>query len=1036
MILQETPARTEQTRRRYVPAVGPRLKLLLLVIFALFAILGVNSVYLASVTVLEWYSGLTYQNYFYQYMFLLHLVLGLLIILPVVVFGIAHIRNAYNRPNRRAVRAGLALFTTSLVLLASGVVLMRLEGVIVVKDPAVRGAAYWIHVLSPLAVVWLFILHRLAGKRIKWRVGLSWAVVAGVFAIGMTWLHAKDPRPWNRVGPKSGEKYFFPSLARTSTGDFIPAETLLNDYYCLKCHPDTHEKWSHSVHRFSSFNNPPYLFTVLNTRKVMFERDGNVNGSRFCAGCHDPVPFFSGAFDQPHFDDPNYDLKNDPMAQAGITCTVCHAVTNINSPRGNADFTIEEPAHYPFAFSDNRFLQWVNNQLVKAKPAFHKKTFLKPLHKTAEFCGACHKVHLPQELNAYKFLRGQNHYDTYHLSGVSGHGVSSFYYPPKATHNCNECHMPTMASADFGAKVLDETGELKVHNHQFPTANTAIPHLVGMPGWVNEAHRAFLDGVMRVDIFGIKEGGTIDGRLIAPLRPEVPAIEPGATYLLETVIRTLKMGHPFTQGTADSNEVWLDVTVTSGDRVIGRSGGLKPDDREVDPWSHFVNAFVVDRDGDRIDRRNAEDIFIALYDHQIPPGAADVVHYRLRVPEDVVEPITVDVKLQYRKFDTLYVKFFQGDELVTNDLPVTTLAVDRITFPIEGVSNGPSQSPEPAVAAGVLAGRGQATRSTSGEDGERLVPGVHRLEAGATSPIPAWERWNDYGIGLFRKGDAGSNKGELRQAEAAFAEVSTLGRPDGALNRARVYIKEGRLEEAVAALREAASHDPAAPPWSIAWFTGLVNKQYGRLDEAIENFRSLVAMKDTEECRRREFDFSQDYTLLIELGQTIFERAKQERGTGGTGGQAASGTPSGQAANGTREGESAGRTRREAMLTEGLGWIEKSLALDPENVTAHYNAALLYAELGDEAKAQEHRALHAKYKPDDNARDRAIARARMKYLAANHAAEAIVIYDLQRGGAYELDSPSPTRVAARASVAASVPDGRPSSPAAATEEAP
>ena len=36
--------------------------------------------------------------------------------------------------------------------------------------------------------------------------------------------------------------------------------------------------------------------------------DGNVQGSRFCAGCHDPVPFFSGAFDDPKFDDPSFDL--------------------------------------------------------------------------------------------------------------------------------------------------------------------------------------------------------------------------------------------------------------------------------------------------------------------------------------------------------------------------------------------------------------------------------------------------------------------------------------------------------------------------------------------------------------------------------------------------------------------------------------------------------------------------------------------------------------------------------------------------------
>ncbi len=53
-------------RIKYVPAVGPRLKKLLLVVFGLFAVLAVNSVYLAAVTSLERLTGLTYQNYFYH----------------------------------------------------------------------------------------------------------------------------------------------------------------------------------------------------------------------------------------------------------------------------------------------------------------------------------------------------------------------------------------------------------------------------------------------------------------------------------------------------------------------------------------------------------------------------------------------------------------------------------------------------------------------------------------------------------------------------------------------------------------------------------------------------------------------------------------------------------------------------------------------------------------------------------------------------------------------------------------------------------
>jgi hypothetical protein len=396
------------------------------------------------------------------------------------------------------------------------------------------------------------------------------------------------------------------------------------------------------------------------------------------------------------------------------------------------------------------------------------------------------------------------------------------------------------------------------------------------------------------------------------------------------------MGHQFTQGTADSNEVWLDVTVTSGGRIIGRSGGMAPDGR-VDPWSHFVNAYVLDREGNRIDRRNAQDIFVSLYDHQIPPGAADTVHLRLELPPTVTESVTVEVKLQFRKFDTTYMQFVYGQDFV-NDLPIMTLATDRVTFPVAG-----------------------AAVSVSNE----------------ASAVPEWERWNDYGIGLLRKG--GKSKGELRQAEEAFLRVEALGRPDGPLNLARVYIAQGTIQDmAIAALGRASRFDPPAPSWSVAWFAGLVNKQNGYLDDAINNFESIVALDDRE-TRRRGFDFSRDYRLLNELGQTLYERAKQERGE-------------------------AHQEQRQKFLRQAVATFRRVLELDPENVTAHYNLDLIYKQLGAREKAAEHFVLYQKYRPDDNARDRAITAQRAANEAADHAAEAIVIYDLRRAGAYGLST--------------------------------
>jgi hypothetical protein len=121
----------------------------------------------------------------------------------------------------------------------------------------------------------------------------------------------------------------------------------------------------------------------------------------------------------------------------------------------------------------------------------------------------------------------------------------------------------------------------------------------------------FLEGSVRVDIFGLKEGGLIDGELTAPLRPEVPVLVPGRTYLLEVVLRTVRLGHLLTQGTTDSNELWVECELGNAAGRVGISGGLGPY-REVDPWAHFVNTYMLDRFGNRIDRRNPQDIFTPL----------------------------------------------------------------------------------------------------------------------------------------------------------------------------------------------------------------------------------------------------------------------------------------------------------------------------------------------------------------------------------------------------------------------------------------
>ena len=1015
---------------RPLTALPPALRWLLWLIGIAAGLLAINSLYLVVVTLVEQLSGRTLQNLFYLDMFLVHLGLGLLLLIPTLVFVLLHARRALSRPNRYAIRAGFGLGLALIAVFASGIVLTRF-GFFEVNDPTIRRAAYWVHVLAPLAVIWLFTLHRLAGPPLRWRIGAVWTGAAAAFSIIALALHLgsaqypdsnvdaiavsaqsdrlrepattpSDPDPsTSSVSTNSdhshpaAERMFAPALASIPSGGPIPAEHLMGDEVCAECHGGIAERHAGSMHRLSSFNNPAYRKVIDDTRAELLARDGSVEVTRLCAVCHDPVPLFSG-----RFDDPDFDADHEPTAQAGITCLSCHAITAINSPRGNGDYRLVDPPRYPFAFSEQPILRAINRQLIKAKPAFHKHSLLKPIHREPEFCGTCHKVHLPQALNHYRWLRGQNHYDSFRLSGVSGHRVDSFYYPSQAEPGCNGCHMPARADDDPAARLRTADSQRAVHDHLFAAANTAVADWAERPDEENAERIEMMQRAARVDLFGIREiepqvqeadtqldkasqtrghrqgqqlGGSAnpgsdgidgaEGQLQAPLGLVKPALKPGRRYLLEVVVRTHGIGHALTQGTADSNEVWLELRAVlegpNGERLIGASGALDASG-EVDDWAWFGNAYLLDRHGERINRRNAHDIVVPLYDHQIPPGAAALVHYALEIPTDVTGgSVRIEAALRYRKFNSRFMRYLLGDAFSSNALPITTLAEDQVRLPLQGRT---IDLIEKSTALSVDA----SASLQSDEVAAQLT--TLSTDDSSQPPIPAWERWNDYGIGLLRQG----KRGESRQAEAAFRQVEALGSANGALNLARVLYREGRLEDAAAALARAADHEypeGEAPPWVIAWYTALIARDLGDLDRAIAALEAL-AKTQFNDARARGFDFAADDRMLVELGRTLYERARQERGA-------------------------TGRDARLALLERARMRLEQAIALDPENAAAHHNLSLAMTELGETEAAADHRRLHERYRPDDNAIERVVSLHRSRNPAADHAAEPVAIYLLR-----------------------------------------
>jgi tetratricopeptide (TPR) repeat protein len=793
----------------YEPALSDGQLLFLKILTPFLAVLGATGLYLICIPVRA-------QSLLYFWVFVGHLGLGVVLTLPFSFFAVGHLIRAHDRPNRKAVKAGLALFVSAFLIIFTGFLLMNRRW----AHPVV----YWGHVLVPIASIVFYIQHRLAGPQIRWKWGAIFGGTVVVFVIGMSWMHLQDPRQWFVVG--GGDEYFSPSSARTSNGGFIPEKVLSNDHYCKECHTDAHEAWQASAHRFSSFNNIPYRMTIRDMKKALMKRDGNTQAARWCAGCHDPVPFFSGAFDDPKFND------EEGGSQAGITCTACHAISNINSVSGNGDYTIEEPLHYPFTFSKNKLLKWVNKSLVKAKPEFHKRTFLKDeIHRDPKFCSVCHKVALIPEVNHYKWLRGQNHYDSWLLSGVSGQGAFSFYYPP-ASKTCNDCHMPLTASEDFGNK------NGKIHDHLFIGANTGIMKMNEMRARAAgdtkaaELHAKALkrttdfleDNLLRIDILGLRDGPNYNAPFIGPIRPQLPQLEPGKTYILEVVVKTLKIGHHFTQGTIDSNEVWVQLTAHEGDRLLAHSG-LIDEKGAVDPKAHYLNALVLDKEGHRIDRRNAQDIFVPLYNNNIPPGAGHVIHYRLHVPKDA-KSLRINARVFYRKFDRTYMDFVFGPGKGL-DLPAVKMAEDEVFLPVGGGVEVPAKE----------------------------------------HPIPSHIRINDYGIGLFiTRGNKRIQAPQTLQANEAFKKVTQM-KPDFALgwvNVARVYLFEGNLKEARAYLDKAA---PLIDAGHVA-YNALLNQLRGKLHfsegdltAAAEFFERVLGSQGGG------FDFRTDRRILNDLGQ-------------------------------------------------------------------------------------------------------------------------------------------------------------------------
>ena len=825
-------------------------------------------------------------------------------------------------------------------LMAAGGIL----GLVLIKTGTPRAEWNWLYshiIISSVGAAILF--AEWAGKR-GWlgsgtrsaiaRVAICLALLA---AIGYGARYLRESRWQNRArienpamppatmndegdGPQGP---FFPSSAQVYGRDKIPSKFFMESDSCKRCHKDVYNQWFSSVHHFSSFNNQWYRKSI----EYMQDTVGT-KPSKWCGGCHDPAVLYSGLMDTPI-----KEIVHRPEAQAGLGCMMCHSIANVKSTMGQGDFYLEYPRLHELAATQNPVARALHDFLVRLNPEPHRRVFLKPFmrNQTAEFCSSCHKVHLDVPVNHYRWIRGFNEYDNWQASGVSGQGARSFYYPPNPAQ-CADCHMPLTPSKDQG----NINGF--VHSHRFPAANTALPVANEDSEQLKITESFLKDKIVSVDIFALsparselKDAAFSQSELAttfavgeeaeakvtaatpaevlpvtAPLSRVQPVVRRGDTVRVDVVVRTKKIGHFFPGGTVDAYDTWLELKGTDDKgQTIFWSGMVEDNGKgPVEKGAHFYRSLLVDARGNRINKRNAWAARAVVYVHLIPPGAADTAHYRLHIPENAGNKITLHSRLCYRKFSWFNTQFsFAG--IPDPTLPKSEVTPDYddtkyvFTGSLKGVSAKREQIPDLPVVA--LA-----------EDEVTLNVAPHNAPAPQAKEVlqPGdWQRWNDYGIGLLLQGD-------LKGAQVAFEKVTEIDpkNPDGWVNIGRAAVQEGDMDRARTVLEKALSLSPDLA--RAHFFYAKVLRSDGRYDEAADHLRKVVAQ------------YPRDRVALNDLGRILFLKRK---------------------------------------YADAVKVLQSVLAVDPEDLQAHYNLMLCYNGLGNEKQASEHQQRYMRFKADESA---------------------------------------------------------------------
>src|SRR5688500_5097404 len=498
-------------------------------------------------------------------------------------------------------------------------------------------------------------------------------------------MNNEFPKDYSYVfGP---QRPFAPSLARTASGGAYDARSPSGSESCGRagCHKEIHDEWAVSAHRYSAMDP---AFQKVQT--VMAEQNGP-ESTRYCGGCHDPISLFSGT--KNIFAE---DLTNLTGYREGVSCIACHAIKETDV-KGNAAYVITQPNRYMFELAEGDVARTISEFLIRSYPRDHIESLQHKLFKSPEFCAACHKQFIDEEINRVGWVQLQNQYDNWRKSRWNSPG------DPAKTVECRECHMPLLESTD-PARGDDRDYNRTPHDgkhrsHRFLGANQFIPTALDLPGAAEHVRltEQWLRGEIEVPEIAAKwrAGPAVPIELLAPASTRA-----GEPVTIQAVLTNNKTGHDFPTGPLDIIQSWVELTVTDQARNVVYRTGHRDSAHFIAPGSFMLKAEPVDQYGNLIDRHNLWEMVGVRYRRSLFPGFSDRESFTFVCPTGMAEgtrasengngtaaaptsrrvtELRVSARLLYRKADQFLLNFLFGEESGLT-APVTVVSEDRRTI--------------------------------------------------------------------------------------------------------------------------------------------------------------------------------------------------------------------------------------------------------------------------------------------------------------------------------------------------------------------